>query len=90
MTWAQELEALPTLATGQTADLKYDDGQVRVWLHRTGLADGEDYERPVSIELLREGRWDEWDTVDGDDPCTHHVFIDTDVLDALRESGAPV
>jgi hypothetical protein len=50
-----DLEDLPTLATGQAADLKIDTGTVRVWLSRCGPKDGET--RPVQVEILRNGRW---------------------------------
>lgn len=52
-----ELEALPTLAVGQTADLKVDTGTVRVWLSRCGPEDGET--EPVQVERLVDGRWEE-------------------------------
>lgn len=49
------LSTLPTLAQGQAADLKYDDGETRIWLSRCSAADGET--QPVQIERLIEGRW---------------------------------
>lgn len=54
---ADDLEAMPTLATGQTDDLKIDTGTERVWLARTGIADGEPYNNRVTIEALVNGRW---------------------------------
>ena len=52
------LEALPTLSTGQSDDLKDDDGDgQRVWLSRCGVADGEPYPNKVTIETLEDGRW---------------------------------
>lgn len=53
-TWAEKLEALPVLASGQTADLHVDSGRLRVWLARTGLADGEPFEQTVYVEVMRE------------------------------------
>lgn len=53
-----ELEALPTLSTSQADDLKIDDGQTRVWLSRTTVADGEPYDNKVTIERLVNGRWE--------------------------------
>lgn len=53
----ERLEALPTLSVGQTCNLKADDGEVRVWLGRCGVADGEPYNNPVTIETLEDGRW---------------------------------
>lgn len=57
---ARDLEQLPTLAVGHTADLKVDRGGTRVWLSRTGLADGEPFENTVSVE-----QWtgESWETV---------------------------
>lgn len=54
---AAELEQLPTLAVGQTDDLKIDDGDTRVWLARTGEDDGEAYDNRISVEQLVDGRW---------------------------------
>ena len=53
----QQLEAMPALCTGQAADLKIDTGNVRVWLSRCSIADGE--LDPVQVEVLDEenGRW---------------------------------
>jgi hypothetical protein len=53
----EELAALPTLSTGQADDLKYDDGQTRVWLSRGGVADGEQWENTAAVEELQNGRW---------------------------------
>lgn len=59
---ATELESLPTLAVGQTDDLKVqgfdDEGQYRVWLARTGVEDGEPYDNRISVERPDEsGSW---------------------------------
>jgi ribosomal protein S27E len=52
----EELEEMPTLAVGQADNLKYDDGEWRVWLSRVGPEDG--YEGPVvNYEHLEDGRW---------------------------------
>lgn len=72
---ARELDALPRLAQGQAADLKVDDGDgVRVWLHRTGLADGEPYEHTITVETLTDGRWTDHASYDGGE-------LDDDELD---------
>lgn len=47
------LGALETLATGQTADLKIDTGELRVWLSRMEPHE----EPPVTVEGLANGRW---------------------------------
>lgn len=62
---AAELDKLPTLAQGQAADLKFDDGTFRYWLHRTGIEDGEPYENTISVEKLENGRWIDIDSYDG-------------------------
>ena len=62
---AAELDRLPTLSQGQVADLKFDDGTYRYWLHRTGLDDGEPWENTVSVEKLEDGRWVDIDSYDG-------------------------
>ena len=63
---AQELSKRSTLATGQADDLKVDTGDVRFWLSRTGLADGEPFENTVTIELLEDDGWTTYLRYDGD------------------------
>jgi hypothetical protein len=53
----EELEALPTLATGQTCNLKYDNGNSRVWLSRCTVEDGELFDNKVTVESLTDGMW---------------------------------
>ena len=53
---------LPTLATGQEADLKYDGPRYRVWVGRSSLADwcgdGQGYtDSRLQFEELINGRW---------------------------------
>jgi hypothetical protein len=67
-TWADMLDTLPTLATGQAHNLKVDTGERRVWLARTGLDDGEPFARTVYIEELTDGRWLDVGYFDGDEP----------------------
>ena len=63
-----ELKALPTLRQAQADDLKIeeynpdDDECYRVWLCRCGIADGLPRNNIVTIELLRDGRWEMIDT----------------------------
>jgi hypothetical protein len=54
---AQFLDRQPTLCTGQTSNLKLDDGQFRYWLSRCSVKDGEPYNNKVSIEMLTDGNW---------------------------------
>lgn len=63
-----ELNAMPTLSSGWCGDLKFDDGETRVWLYRVGLADGAPFENTVVIERLSyAGRWETSQTYNGDD-----------------------
>lgn len=54
---AKELDAMPTLRTAQTDDLKIDTGDTRVWLARTDTTDGEPYNNRVSIEKFDGQQW---------------------------------
>lgn len=56
--WTYEvLQTMPTLGESQSDDLKWDGGNVRVWLARTGPEDGEKYEHRVSLEVEFEDGW---------------------------------
>ena len=50
---------MPTLCVGQAADLKVDHGNIRIWLSRCGVADGEPYENKVTVEEYdnNKGKW---------------------------------
>jgi len=53
---ARQLEDFDTITIGQADDLKWEgvanDGTpMRLWLSRCGTADGEPYERTVTVEL---------------------------------------
>ncbi len=50
-----ELKKKKTLAVGQDANLKVDNGTLRYWLSRCGPEDGAEY--PVTVEKLEKGRW---------------------------------
>lgn len=62
---ASRLGALPTLESGHTDDLKFDDGKHRVWVSRMGPEDyGDDYQSQkryesdlVTVEHNRGGTW---------------------------------
>lgn len=62
---ADFLRSLPTLSKGQSDDLKIDTGITRVWLARTGIIDGEEYNDRVSVELLRDGCWTHFESYAG-------------------------
>lgn len=55
---AEELEAMPTISQGWTDDLKIDTGNMRVWLSRLGVEDGEDFPNAVTVERFDGDRWD--------------------------------
>ena len=50
-----ELTAMPTLRSGHFANLKVDTGEIRIWVSRCSLADGE--LDPVQVECLEDGCW---------------------------------
>lgn len=52
------LESLTTLSTAQADNLKIETENTRVWLCRCGIADGMPFENMVTIETLKEGRWE--------------------------------
>lgn len=52
-----ELESLETIGGGWHADLKYDDGVTRVWLHRTSIEDGEPFARTATVETYDGQCW---------------------------------
>ena len=52
-----ELKDLPTLAQGQTCNLKLEVGNRRVWLSRCTIEDGEPYNNKVTVERLDNGTW---------------------------------
>ena len=60
------------ITTGQDADLRFDGNGVRLWVHRTGLDDGEPFENSITVEVLtdvnQECYWRTVEIYDGDDP----------------------
>ena len=63
---------MKVIRMGHDADLRFESNGVRLWVHRTGLADGEPYENTVTAEVLLESNqeqyWHSIGTYDGDDP----------------------
>lgn len=53
----EQLQTMPTIAVGQTDDLKFDNGVVRVWLSRMSVEDGAPYDNQVTIERNVGGKW---------------------------------
>lgn len=56
---ASELESMPTLSQGWTDDLKIQTTTKKVWLARVGVEDGMPFNDGVTVETLRNGRWEE-------------------------------
>jgi hypothetical protein len=52
-----DLETMPTISEGHTADLKIETEDERVWLERVGVSDGEWCNDKVTVEFLLNGRW---------------------------------
>lgn len=64
---AEQLEAVPTLSESHTCDMKYDDGEVRLFLSRCDTRDGEPFDNAVYLEIKDErGRWIDHGCYDGD------------------------
>ena len=55
---SSELREMPTLATGQTSDLKWQGERTRFWLSRCGVEDGEPFNSKVTVERLIHGTWE--------------------------------
>jgi hypothetical protein len=53
-----ELEEMPTIYEGHTADLKIETEDERVWLERVGVADGEWCNDKVTVEFFLNGKWE--------------------------------
>ena len=62
-----ELEDMPVLSQGQADDLHVEEDGLRVWLSRTGVADGEPFDNTVTHEELIGGRWVITEIYNGDD-----------------------
>lgn len=54
---ASDLDAMPTIEVGYTAGLKLRTRDLKIWLHRTTKADGEEFERAVTIEFYDGHCW---------------------------------
>ena len=87
-----ELEELPTLSEGYVDNMKIDEGDVRWWLSRCGIFDGEPYENTVTVEALTaDGQWRDAFRYDGDDVSQivdynqEDVFISIDVTGFLED-----
>lgn len=68
---ADELRTMPVLSENHTDNLHFEeydhegfDG-VRYWVCRCGVADGMPYNDMVTIEVLQDGRWVEFDSYPG-------------------------
>ncbi len=90
-----QLEAMPTLLVSHTCDLKFDDGEVRLFLSRCDTGDGEPFDHTGYIEIKDvDGRWIDQGYYDADCPpealpgVTGTYFLDFKV-DAERNIDAP-
>lgn len=54
---AETLDGMDPIHEGQADTCYVDDGEERVWLSRTGVADGEPFENTVSIERYLQRAW---------------------------------
>ena len=53
----KEVRDMPTISSGQTSNLKYDDGKTKVWVSRMTKEDGAKYDNAIEIEKLVKGVW---------------------------------
>lgn len=63
-----ELVELPNICLAQAEDLRYDDGEIRIWTSRMTQADGALFEHTVDVERLLDGTWKLIGRYDGDHP----------------------
>ena len=63
-----ELQELETIVQGQASDLKVDEPDLRVWLSRMTVEDGEMWEHTVHVEERINDRWRLVLSYDGDNP----------------------
>jgi len=62
---AEELEKMDTICESQADDLKFEAPNVRVWLSRCTIEDGEPFNNKVTVEKLVDGCWTEYDVYPG-------------------------
>ena len=78
LTVAGDADDLPVLCQGQADDMiaeDLDDGY-RLWISRTGVADGEPYENTLTIETRDgNGRWSTLAHLDAADPTDRDRII---------------
>lgn len=57
----EELEDMETISEGQADDLKIHDGDYKIYLGRCGIADGEPFNNPVTVERYSHdtNRWED-------------------------------
>lgn len=54
---AKHLESLPTLCVSQADDLKINTAEMRVWISRCSIEDGEPFNSKVTVEGFINDRW---------------------------------
>ena len=62
---ASDFDEMPVLCCGQTCNLFIDDGDVRVWLSRCTVDDGEPFNDKITIEVRTDGCWEEVEAYQG-------------------------
>lgn len=63
-----ELIERENLCLAQADDLRYDDGQIRLWTSRMTIGDGVPYRSTVYVERLIDGAWITIGCYDGENP----------------------
>lgn len=53
-----EIEKMETITSSHFDDLKFESAFIRVWLSRMTIEDGMPYNNQVTIEVLKNGRWE--------------------------------
>lgn len=48
----EEITNMPTIHSGQYDDLKLENGDIKVWLSRLSIEDGQPYNNQVTVEKL--------------------------------------
>ena len=64
----EQLEAMPTLLQAHTCDMKFNDGEVRLFLSRCDSRDGEPFDNTVYLEIYDGRNWVDQGYYDGDNP----------------------
>ena len=69
-----ELRVMPTLHSGHFSNVKINTGEMRVWVSRCTLADGE--LQPVQVERLIDGVWTDITEAENQQGSFNHIELD--------------